>query len=202
MERDLADHRAVITQDNVLPARPGAPPRSTGGSQTGLSDTTQSFFFSPKLPTHGWIWGVGPALLLPTATNSLLGTQKWGAGPTFVVLRQDGPWTFGMLANQIWSFAGRSNREPVNSTYMQPFLSYTTREATTFVVNSESTYDWVTRRWTAPINLEVAQLFKPTKGGLFPMPIQVEVGYRYYAEKPPFGPHAGVRLAITALFPK
>ena len=58
-------------------------------SQSGLGDTVQSLFFSPKAPTtSGWIWGVGPAFMLPTATDDLLGTEKWSIGPTAVVLKQ------------------------------------------------------------------------------------------------------------------
>ena len=96
-------------------------------SQTGLGDTVQSFFLSPKEP--GWgriIWGVGPALLLPTATDDVLGSGKFGLGPTAVLLKQEGPWTFGFLANHIWSVAGDSDRADVSSTFLQPFLAYTT----------------------------------------------------------------------------
>src|SRR5688572_19920508 len=75
------------------------------GDQFGLGDTVQSLFFSPKAPGPGGIiWGVGPVFLLPTGTDPLLGGEKWGAGPTGVVLKQSGPWTYGMLANHIWSF--------------------------------------------------------------------------------------------------
>ena len=73
-------------------------------SQTGLGDTVQSFFLSPKAP--GWgglIWGVGPAFLIPTATEEVLGSGKFGLGPTAVLLKQEGPWTYGILANHIWS---------------------------------------------------------------------------------------------------
>ncbi len=78
------------------------------GEQTGLGDITQSLFFSPKHPgPSGIIWGVGPAFLVPTGTDDLLGTGKWGAGPTAVVLKQMGGWTVGGLANHIWSFAGQ-----------------------------------------------------------------------------------------------
>ena len=78
------------------------------GHQFGLGDTTPSFFFSPKAPTaSGWIWGVGPVFLLPTATNDLLGSGKYGLGPTAVVLKQTASgWTYGALVNQIWSVAG------------------------------------------------------------------------------------------------
>ena len=112
-------------------------------SQSGLADTLQSFFLSPVKPTQGgWIWGAGPALLLPTATDDLLGAEKWGAGPTAVVLKQQKGWTYGALVNHIWSFAGESGRADVNATYLQPFVSYTTKKAMTFTLNTESTYDW------------------------------------------------------------
>ena len=63
----------------------------------GLGDTLQSLFLSPK-EAEPFIWGVGPALLLPTATDSLLGGEKWAAGPTAVILKQSGAWTYGALA--------------------------------------------------------------------------------------------------------
>src|SRR3546814_14150521 len=98
----------VVWQGDVVPGE---------GSQFGLSDTVQSLFFSPKKPgPFGLIWGVGPVLYLPTATEDTLGAEKWGAGPTAVTLRQHGPWTYAILPNQIWSFAatGRSScRESV-----------------------------------------------------------------------------------------
>jgi hypothetical protein len=86
----------VIDQDDVF---------GDSGHQIGLGDTTPSFFFSPKqLTASGWTWGAGPVLLLPTATDDLLGTEKWGIGPTALAIKQtkDG-WTYGALVNHIWS---------------------------------------------------------------------------------------------------
>jgi hypothetical protein len=91
----------------------------------GLGDITQSLFFSPVSPGPGGvIWGAGPVFLVPTATDDRLGSEKWGAGPTAVVLKQSGPWTTGALVNHIWSFAGDGGRPDVNSTFLQPFVSY------------------------------------------------------------------------------
>lgn len=96
----------------------------------------------PRQPTKGGgIWGAGPVFFLPTATDDLLGAEKWGAGPTAVVLKQEKGWTYGMLANHIWSFAGESGRQDVNATFLQPFLTYTTKKQTTFKFNTETTYD-------------------------------------------------------------
>ena len=178
----------VVYQENIFGT----------SSQSGLSDTVQSLFFSPKAPTSGgWIWGAGPVLLLPTATDDLLGTEKWGAGPTAVLLKQQSGWTYGILANHLWSFAGESSRSSVNSTFLQPFLSYTTKKQTTFSLNTESTYDWDGSQWTVPINVGVAQLVKIGK-----LPVQFQIGGRYYAEKPANGPDWGLRFAVTFLFPK
>lgn len=164
--------------------------------QDGLADTTQSFFFSPKEPVGGTILGFGPVFLYPTATDDKLGSEKWGVGPTVVALRQQSGWTYGFLANHIWSFAGDEHRRSVNSTFVQPFISYTTKTQTTFTVNSESTYDWNESQWTVPINVMVAQLVKIGK-----LPVQFQVGGRYYAEGPDGAPEWGLRFAVTPLFP-
>jgi len=178
----------IVYQENIFGA----------SSQSGLSDTVQSLFFSPKAPTKGgWIWGAGPVLLLPTATDDLLGTEKWGAGPTAVMLKQDGGWTYGALANHLWSYAGESSRADVNATFLQPFVSFTTKKFTTFTLNTESTYDWENSQWTVPLNGIVSQLVKI--GGA---PLQFSLGARYYAEKPSGGPDWGLRFAVTFLFPK
>lgn len=167
-------------------------------SRFGLGDTTQSFFFSPKAPTSGgWIWGVGPVFLWPTATDDSLGTEKWGAGPTAVLLKQDDGWTYGILANHIWSYAGESDRADVNATFLQPFLTYTFKTATTIGVNTESTYDWTGHEWTVPINVFASQIVKIGK-----LPVQFTIGPRYYAASPDGGPEWGARFVVTFLFPK
>ena len=167
-------------------------------SQSGLADTVQSFFLSPVKPTRsGWIWGAGPALLLPTATETELGAEKWGAGPTIVVLKQQNGWTVGALANHVWSFAGDSARDEVSATYLQPFVSFTMKRAMTFTLNTESTYDWHNKQWTVPLNLMVQQLVKVGR-----QPLALTVGGRYYAEKPDGGPDWGLRFAVILLFPK
>jgi len=68
------------------------PPLFDGGMPAfGVGDIFASFFFSPS--SGGVTWGVGPAISLPSTTIPTLGTEKWSAGPTVVVLKQTGPWT-------------------------------------------------------------------------------------------------------------
>lgn len=162
---------------------------------SGLGDLVQSFFFSPKAGSP--IWGVGPVLLIPTATDSLLGSEKFGVGPTAVVLKQDGPWTYGALANHLWDIAGEDSRASVNATFLQPFVSYITPTKTTFTFNTETTYDWQNELWIVPANLIVSQLFK-----IGDQPLQAFVGARYYVETPTGGPEWGLRFGLTFLFPQ
>jgi hypothetical protein len=178
----------IIDQDDIAPL---------AGSQFGLGDVTQSFFFSPKQPTNGITWGLGPVLLLPTGTDELLSTEKWGAGPTAVVLTQQSGWTVGVLANHIWSYAGDDARAEVDSTFLQPFISYTTPDAWTFGLNTESTYDWTAREWSVPINLTATKLTK-----IGDQPVSLGGGIRYWADSPDTGPEGwGARAIVTFLFP-
>jgi hypothetical protein len=168
-------------------------------NESGLSDTTASFFFSPKLPSaSGWIWGAGPVLLLPTATEDALGTEKWGVGPTGVALKQTGPWTVGLLAGHIWSVAGNDDRNDVNATTLQPFFSYTTKTHTTMGAYTESVYDWKGEQWLVPVLVQAGQLFK-----IGPQILQFAVAGKYWAEASEDGPEGwGLRAQLTLLFPK
>jgi hypothetical protein len=128
-------------------------------SQTGLGDIVPSLFFSPN-KTKPFIWGAGPVLLIPTATDKFLGTGKFGLGPTAVALKQQGKWTYGALWNHIWSVAGDNNRADVNSTFVQPFVAFTTRTAWTYLLNTESSYDWKAEAWSVPIHLVATKVVK------------------------------------------
>ncbi len=164
--------------------------------QAGLSDITQSFFFSTKKPGPGGIiWGIGPVLRYATAVDNRLGRQQWGAGPTLALVKQKGPWNIGILVNHLWSTHGKNGREDLNTTFLQPFLSYTTKRQTTFGINTESFYDWSANQWLVPVNVEIAQMIK-----VGTLPVQLQVGGRYYADGPSGAPEWGLRFTITPIF--
>ena len=179
----------IISQDDIA---------GNSGNQWGLGNTQQSLFFSPSKPNHGIIWGVGPIAYLNTASDPLLGPEKWGLGPTGVALWMGGPWTVGILANQIWSVAGDSSEPDINQAYFQPFIAYTTKDAWTFTLNSESTYYWNTKKWSVPFNFQVAKLVTIDR-----QPISFFAGARYWALTPDdSGPNGwGARFGMTFLFP-
>ena len=137
--------------------------------------------------------GVGPVVLLPLGTDHL-SARSWGLGPTAVVLKQSGRTTVGILANYIWSVGGRTD---VSQTLLQPFFTYTWPTSTAFSLSSESTYDWKSEQWTAPVNAGVAHVYR-----FGSQRVQLGLYGRYYLDRPPGGPEWGARMTVTFLFPK
>jgi hypothetical protein len=180
----------IVYQDNVIPGE---------GSQSGLGDINTSLFFSPRKPTEsGVIWGVGPIIVLPTATDDLIGSEKWSAGPAAVALTQRGPWTIGGLANHVWSFAGDDDRDDISNTFVQPFAAYTWPSAWTASVQSESNYNWETENWSVPVNLALSKLVRFGQ-----LPVNLQGGVGYWAESPDGGPEdLRFRLQMTLVLPK
>lgn len=192
----LSEDWNLITR-TIVPVIYQESPLAGGDDLAGLGDIQQSFFFAPREKVGGWIVGAGSVFLYPSATDDALGSEKFGLGPTAVVLQQRNGWTYGMLANHLWSVAGESSRADVDNTFFQPFLSYRTKTFTTFGVNSESSYDWEAHAWTVPVTFGVSQMLKVGK-----RPIQLGLSARYYVEKPADGPDWGLGFKITFLFPK
>lgn len=178
----------LIFQDDVI----------AGSSQSGLGDTTPTFFFSPKATgPGGMIWGVGPVFLLPTATDDLLGSEKWGIGPSALALVQtEGGLTYGALVNHIWSVAGDDDRADVSNMFIQPFRARQFPGGRTLTFNVESSYDWKGEQWTVPLNVVYSKVTRI--GGQM---VSFAGGARAYVEKPENGPDWGVRFVVTLLFP-
>ena len=128
----------------------------------GLGNITWQGFFSPAEPGK-IIWGAGPVLQIPTATDDRLGTNKWSGGAGFVALAMPGKWVIGCLAYNIWSFAGPSDEEDVNSLLFQYFVNYNLvngwylTSAPVFTANWEVDSD---DRWTIPIGGGAGRLVK------------------------------------------
>ncbi|WNH47082.1 transporter [Stenotrophomonas aracearum] len=178
----------VAYQKDVIP----------GTDQAGIGDITQSFFFSPKeTGPSGVVWGIGPAILVPTGTDDL-GADTWGAGPTVVLLKQDAGWTYGALMNHIADVAGTgSRRQDISSTFLQPFLSRAYSGGRTLAFNIESTYDWKASQWTVPLNISYSKVTR-----LGSQMISYQAGVRAYLDAPDGGPDWGVRFVVTLLYPK
>jgi len=168
-----------------------------GYSGTGLGPITVETFLSPN-NNSPFVWGVGPVLSTPSLSGDNFGTRQTGLGVTGVGLLMKKPWTLGLLAYQTWDVGGSAQAGTANNTYWQPVVSYVTDNAWTFTLNTQSSFNWDTRRAENPINFTVSKLSK-----LGHMPVSYSIGARYFATSLPGGPSGwGVRAGITFLFPK
>ncbi|MDR2901959.1 MAG: hypothetical protein LBU87_02470 [Lactobacillales bacterium] len=167
------------------------------GAKTGLGDLTQTFFISPTFRNEQFKWGVGPAFLIPTATEKQLGSEKWGAGPSGVLIYETDNWTWGALVRQIWSFAGDKERSYVNETFLQPFVTRHFKNGWSIKMMPEYTYDWHDHDQKIPINLTVGKV-----AHFGEVPLSFSVGGRYYLDKPSGRSDWGLRATITFVFPR
>jgi hypothetical protein len=188
----------IIYQPTVSqPLSPGG--QSVNQGAYGFGDLNPSFFLSPAKPGK-IIWGVGPAFVLPTATNPVLGQGKWSIGPSIVVLTQPGHWTLGALVNNVWSFAGQSSRPDVNQMTFQYFINYNLKKGWFITWQPTLTANWEADnggRWVVPLGGGIGRIMKL---GFQPVSLTAQVYGN--AVHPPGTSPWGLRLQIAFLFPK
>jgi hypothetical protein len=165
----------------------------------GFGDLNPTFFLSPAKPGK-IIWGVGPSIVLPTATNPLLGQGKWSIGPSLVVLAQPGKWTLGVLVNNVWSFAGQSARPDVNQMLFQYFINYNLKKGYYITWQPTLTANWEATnggRWVVPVGGGLGRIMK-----LGFQPVNLTAQFYGNTVHPPGASPWGMRLQIAFLFPK
>jgi hypothetical protein len=167
----------------------------------GLGDINPSFFFSP-VKVNKLIWGVGPAIVLPTATNRFLGQGKWSLGPSVVALVQPAHWTIGALVNNVWSAGGQSRRPDVNQMLLQYFINYNLEKGWYLTSSPIITANWNAssgNRWVVPVGGGVGRVFR-----LGFQPVNVSLAFFGNAARPSTPPSSpwGVRFQVAFLYPK
>jgi hypothetical protein len=171
----------------------------SGFDSAGLGDINTSLFFSPA-QAGKVIWGAGPILSFPTATDDLFGSGKWSAGPAAVALTMRGPWVFGALANNVWSYAGDSDRRSVNAMLVQPFINYNLEKGWFLVSAPVITADWNRdhdERWTVPLGGGFGRVFPIGR-----RPVNTSLQAFYNVERPSGGPEWSIRWNFQFLFPR
>jgi hypothetical protein len=167
----------------------------------GTGPTTFSAFLSPKNPTNGWLWAVGPVMQIPTISDKTLGSNVWGGGPTAAIVYMKGPWVAGALANNVWSFGGTSGRggTSYNMFLTQPFVNYNFGEG--WYVNTAPiiTANWMAagnKAWTLPVGGGVGRVIRI--GGK--LPVNLSIGAYYNALRPQYGSTWQLRTQVTLIF--
>ena len=167
----------------------------------GLGDIQYEGFLTPAQPGK-WIWGVGPYLSIPTATDDVLGTEKWSAGPAALLLTMPGDWVVGGLVTQLWDFAGNSDRDGVNTTAFLYFINYYIPNGHGWYLSTSPTitYNWEAdsdNAWTVPVGGGVGKVFK-----IGEQHVNAKLAAYGYLEAPDNGPDWTLQFHFTLLFPK
>jgi hypothetical protein len=169
-------------------------------AETGLGDITTVLFASPA-DAGAFTWGVGPALVLPTASNpEVLGSGKLSLGPSAVLFWGPGHWTLGAVAWQTWSIAGDSDRESTSHLTVQWFINYNLGKGWAL-----GTAPIIACDWKAPSGDECTipwggQISKVLNFGS--RPVNLLLGYYSNSEYPEGGAESQVRLQINLLYPQ
>ena len=197
INRTIAPITYLSDLSSGLPELPADP--QGNGSSFGLGDINHSVYISPA--TSGpVIWGVGPSITLPTATERSLGSGKWSAGPAAVALVTPGNWVAGSLVRQLWSFAGDGDRKDVNQLLIQPFVNYNMDDGWYLVSSPIITADWKARdgdRWTVPLGGGAGRIFT-----IGTQPVNAQMQAFYNVARPDFGADWSIRFQLQFLFPK
>jgi hypothetical protein len=167
---------------------------------SGIGDVSLSLFLSPSRAFHHIIWGAGPIVSFPTASEAILGTKKVSVGPTAVVLKSQGHWLYGTLINNLFSVAGPLGRADVNQMFMQPFVNYNFRHGWYLTSSPEITADWEkqrSQRWVVPVGGGVGKIVHFEK-----MPVNIYTQLFRNAEYPDGTTHWSARFQMQFLFPK
>ena len=189
----------LIDSPGEVAGTPGIPNPIEGDGATGLGDINYSLFISPAKP-DGAIWGIGPSLMLPSATSDQLGSEQWSAGPTGVVLFQPKWGTVGGLVRHLWSFAGDSDRDNVNQSLFEPFVNYNLPHSWYLISDIIIIANWEadsSNTWTVPLGGGVGKLFK-----IGNQAINARTEAYYNVEKPDNAPDWQWGFTIQFLFPK
>lgn len=190
----------VITR-TILPVISTPPVTPLASRTNGIGDLLFSAFLSPVSASHGWIWGVGPAIQAPTHSDPKLGNNDWGLGPTFVVLHLEAgsPWVYGVLVNNVWSVSS-SRSHAYNNGLMQPFVNYNLSHGTYLVSSPIITVNWTaagSQQWTVPLGGGIGKIVH-----LGPLPVNMQLSGYYNVARPTEGPNWQIRTQVQFLFPK
>jgi hypothetical protein len=190
----------VIFQPFISPGNPDINAQEHLGT-FGLGDIQPTLFFAPSKPSK-IIWGVGPALLLPTATDDALGAGKWSAGPAVVALVQPGHFTLGGLVSNLWSFAGSSDRPGVNTMSLQYFANYNLRNGWFLTSAPIVSANWNASSenvWLVPFGGGIGRIFK-----IGNQPVNGSISAYYNAIRPHTlpSPTWQLRLQLALLYPR
>lgn len=164
--------------------------------ESGLSDLT---LFDLIVFNESWgRWGVGPVMLVPTASDEALGAEKWALGPAVGFTIPHNKFLFGVFNQNLFSFAGDDDRKDVNISSVQPIVNYSLPHKWSIGTSEMNfTYDWESDAWTnLPLGGKVSKLAKIGK-----VPAQFSTSFEYNFADDRVAPEWTINFSLKLLFP-
>lgn len=196
---NLTEDWNLITR-TIMPVIKQPDLRTTSDDTWGVGDINMSLFFSPA-KSDGFTWGMGPILQFPTGTDEVLSSRKWAAGPAGVGLFIEGPWVVGLLANNLWSYAGNDDRKNVSQFLAQYFVNYNLPKGWYLTSSPIITANWNAEgqgnKWTVPVGGGFGKVFRLGK-----LPFNGNVSAFSNVVRPDSGPDWTFRVQLALLLPK
>ena len=106
----------------------------------------------------------------------------------------------GVLVNNVWSVAGKNNRDSVNAMTLQPFVNYNFAGGWYLTSSPIITANWETGhgdRWTVPVGGGFGRVFK-----IGEQPVNMQLAAYYNVARPTGAADWQLRAQVQPLFPK
>jgi len=192
----LSENWRVITY-TIIPYL-DMPVQQSGDALSGLGNTLLNFYLSPKQAVGDFVWGVGPAVLLPTRAKADLGSDRVGLGPSAVLYTAKEAWSAGVVLQNVWSLGG-SGENKVNEFGAQYIFNYNFPAGWYLYSNQTIVADWTAgsgERWTVPVGVGLGRIFN-----IGPQPVSASLQAYANVARPEGSPKRGLNFQFAFLFP-
>jgi hypothetical protein len=188
-----------IATRTIVPIMNQANQNAATGGSSGLGDVNPTFFLSPAR-TGPFLWGFGPDFVLPTATQTSLGTGKWSAGPALALVFRPKRFSLAVIASNVWSFAGASGKPSVNEGSLQYLGHYGFGDGWSLNSSPTITAEWNNAAgdvWEVPVGGGLARVIRWRDFAIAPGLAAYD-----YVMKRSDSPDWELRCEVSFLFPQ
>lgn len=159
------------------------------GDATGISDLILIDVIAFKQKKG--LFGIGPTLIMPTASSEYLGSGKWSTGLAGVYMTKAFGLTLGILGQQFVSFAGDSQRQDQNFMLFQPIVTKIFKKGYFMNFSPIMKFDWENDAYNIPLGINFGKAFAKN--------LSMFIGAEYVVSGPNQGDFT-IRMNINAMF--
>ncbi|NPD47745.1 hypothetical protein [Lentimicrobium sp. S6] len=136
--------------------------------------------------------GFGPGLIIPMKNPAQISIGKWGLGPSAVVfVTKVKGISFGVLAQQYWTFKGDENKDKMSFMIFQPIFNAIFNKGYFLSFSPLMNFNWTKSTYNIPLGLNFGKAFAKN--------LSAWIGPEYVVYGPQKG-HTTLKFQINAMF--